>query len=774
MMVRNQSHAGRKETSLGCKTARVGVIDSRSTSRLLPSAAMVRCLVTVSLFWVHSTSFTTGQLIEVTSRTIEADSPAEAEAAAPTLPELQTQTQLNIQRLNKILRSQESLDSNVAAYATEEVELWEELELVIDQRTLIQQDLAALENSATASGDADIPTEELPKSYFEFEEFRNQVLSSEQNLIVLDLELHAEKNMQARVSERYRDAEKERRRLAEAMRSSKLPELEREHALAVLRSKVLAHRLAMHREQTAITARKIEAAEKLVAKRQGLQTALKGKFKLTREELENHLAKFGDFEETIRLEMSSAEKRMQQAIRERSLNPDAAANLAYELVHDEVQLFQHTLSEAKFAKECWQRRYQLSAGQASVSEIAVWLEESEQAKERVSHLAEKIQIRTMQRKQELSELDRVRMLANTTQTNSETNMEVAELEKVINVYSRIESLVIMAEHLYSRFIEDLEAQQDGFSLTEWMQVASTSIAACWQYEIANIDDQAITIGKVVSGILLLLIGYFASRAFASIVASRILPKFGLSHAAASVFRTLLFYSLIIALALVTLDIINVPLTVFAFLGGAVAIGFGFGSQNLVNNFISGLILLAERPIRVGDLVNVDGIDANVTNIGARSTKVRTGSNLEILVPNSKFLENNVTNWTLSDTRVRTSVCVGVAYGSPVREVIHVLKKVIDQHELVIRSPEPIVLFKEFADSALTFEVHFWIHMKRMMDGEQVRSEIRVAMDDAFRDAGIVIAFPQRDVHVDMQTPIEVRLADLQNVAKGSSGLRRAA
>lgn len=774
MMVRNQSHVGRKETSLGCKTARVGVIESRSTSRLLPSAAMARCLVIVSLFWVHSTSFAIGQLIEVTSRTIEADSPVEAEAAAPTLPELQTQTQLNIQRLNKILRSQESLDSNVAAYATEEVELWEELELVIDQRTLIQQDLAALDNSAIASGDADIPTEELPKSYFEFEEFRNQVLSSEQNLIVLDLELHAEKNMQARVSERYRDAEKERRRFAEAMRSSKLPELEREHALAVLRSKVLAHRLAMHREQTAITARKIEAAEKLVAKRQGLQTALKGKFKLTREELDSHLAKFGDFEETIRLEMSSAEKRMQQVIRERSLNPDAAANLAYELVHDEVQLFQHTLSEAKFAKECWQRRYQLSAGQASVSEIAVWLEESEQAKERVSHLAEKIQIRTMQRKQELSELDRVRMLANTTQTNPETNMEVAELEKVINVYSRIESLVIMAEHLYSRFIEDLEAQQDGFSLTEWMQVASTSIAACWQYEIANIDDQAITIGKVVSGILLLLIGYFASRAFASIVASRILPKFGLSHAAASVFRTLLFYSLIIALALVTLDIINVPLTVFAFLGGAVAIGFGFGSQNLVNNFISGLILLAERPIRVGDLVNVDGIDANVTNIGARSTKVRTGSNLEILVPNSKFLENNVTNWTLSDTRVRTSVCVGVAYGSPVREVIHVLKKVIDQHELVIRSPEPIVLFKEFADSALTFEVHFWIHMKRMMDGEKVRSEIRVAMDDAFRDAGIVIAFPQRDVHVDMQTPIEVRLADLQNVAKGSSGLRRAA
>ena len=145
------------------------------------------------------------------------------------------------------------------------------------------------------------------------------------------------------------------------------------------------------------------------------------------------------------------------------------------------------------------------------------------------------------------------------------------------------------------------------------------------------------------------------------------------------------------------------------------------------------------------------------HIGARSTRVRTGSNLEILVPNSKFLENNVTNWTLSDTRIRTSVSVGVAYGSPVNDVIDRLKQVIREQDNVLLTPEPIVLFQDFGDSSLAFEVHFWVQMKRIMDGAKVRSSVRAAIDEDFRNAGIVIAFPQRDVHVDMSSPLEVRL-----------------
>ena len=219
----------------------------------------------------------------------------------------------------------------------------------------------------------------------------------------------------------------------------------------------------------------------------------------------------------------------------------------------------------------------------------------------------------------------------------------------------------------------------------------------------------------------------------------------------------MFYVLICFFALLVLELVNVPVTGFAFMGGAIAIGVGFGSQNIINNFISGLIILAEQPVRKGDLVEIDGISANIEHIGARSTRVRTGSNLEIVVPNSTFLENNVTNWTLSNTRIRVSVSVGVAYGSDTRVVMDCLRKAATEHPAVLSDAELIILFKEFGDNALQFECHLWLHMRTMMEGEKVCSDIRCRIDELMRDANITIAFPQRDVHLDTTAPLEIKL-----------------
>ena len=180
---------------------------------------------------------------------------------------------------------------------------------------------------------------------------------------------------------------------------------------------------------------------------------------------------------------------------------------------------------------------------------------------------------------------------------------------------------------------------------------------------------------------------------------------------------------------------------------------------MLNNFISGLILLAERPIRVGDLVDIDGLYGTIERVGPRSTRVKTGSNLEIIVPNSKFLENNVTNWTLSDTRIRTMVSVGVAYGSPTRETSRLLHQAVTEHPNVLSDPEPIVLFREFGDNALMFEVHFWIRMRTVMQGQKIESEIRHTLDTLLSEANITIAFPQRDIHIDTTKPIEISLRD---------------
>ena len=148
-------------------------------------------------------------------------------------------------------------------------------------------------------------------------------------------------------------------------------------------------------------------------------------------------------------------------------------------------------------------------------------------------------------------------------------------------------------------------------------------------------------------------------------------------------------------------------------------------------------------------------------LARRSTRVRTGSNLEIVVPNSKLLENNVANWTLSNTRIRVSVTVGVAYGSAPEEVIDHLRAAAAEHPGVLATPEPIILFKDFGDNSLMFECHFWIHMRTMMEGEKIRSDVRCCIDRLLSEANITIAFPQRDVHIDTSKPLEINLRQVE-------------
>jgi small-conductance mechanosensitive channel len=195
------------------------------------------------------------------------------------------------------------------------------------------------------------------------------------------------------------------------------------------------------------------------------------------------------------------------------------------------------------------------------------------------------------------------------------------------------------------------------------------------------------------------------------------------------------------------------------LGGALAIGIGFGSQNIVNNFISGLILLVERPIKEGDIVEIDSSTGTVEHIGPRSTRIKTPSNTHIVVPNSAFLEKNVVNWTLADDLIRAKIELGVAYGSPTREVESILLEVVKTHPKTLDSPEPIVLFRDFGDNALVFEVDFWLRMPTIRDRRIVESDIRHTIAETLQNRGISIPFPQRDLHLDTLKPLDIRLLD---------------
>jgi small-conductance mechanosensitive channel len=204
---------------------------------------------------------------------------------------------------------------------------------------------------------------------------------------------------------------------------------------------------------------------------------------------------------------------------------------------------------------------------------------------------------------------------------------------------------------------------------------------------------------------------------------------------------------------------NVPLGAFAFVSGAVAIGVGFGAQNIINNFISGWILLMERPVRIGDFVEVDSNKGIVDRIGNRSTRIQRTDGVHLLIPNSQMLERMVVNWTLIDDKIRTTVRVGVAYGSPVKRVAELIEQAVAEQADVLEEPKPTVIFEDFGDNSLVFDTYFWANVggDRML--RQIRSAIRFRVDELFRENDIVIAFPQRDVHMNTVSPIEVRVME---------------
>ncbi len=282
----------------------------------------------------------------------------------------------------------------------------------------------------------------------------------------------------------------------------------------------------------------------------------------------------------------------------------------------------------------------------------------------------------------------------------------------------------------------------------------------WQFVILTVDGNAITVGTLTIGLFLFVLGVAFSRSLSHKVTDRLFSKWIHERSSLHSVESLSFYFFLVFFTLFALKIANIPLTIFTVLGGALAIGFGFGSQNIVNNLISGLILMIEKPIKVGDFIDVDGIFGEVQDIGMRSTRIRAFGNRHMIVPNSSFLDKNVLNWTHSDNQVRANVRVGAAYGSDARQIEQLLIESVETckvHSASKPDPKTMVLFHDFGDDSLIFDVYFWIDLFHLNDMRTMESNLRYAIYSKFKAAGITIAFPQRDVHLDSSEPLRIRI-----------------
>ena len=267
---------------------------------------------------------------------------------------------------------------------------------------------------------------------------------------------------------------------------------------------------------------------------------------------------------------------------------------------------------------------------------------------------------------------------------------------------------------------------------------------------ATRGSMSISLGDVVAFALTVWLAYLVSSFVRFVLEEDVYPRMRLAEGVPYAISSLLNYAILLIGFLLALAALGLDANRVTIVGGALGVGIGFGLQNVVNNFVSGLIVLFERPVRVGDAVQIGDLVGEVRRIGMRSSTVRTLEGAEVIVPNAILVSDKVTNWTLSDRLRRIDVPVGVAYGSAPDQVLRLLGEVARAHPDVLAEPAPLALFLGFGDSALKFELRVWTgRLERWLI---VRSELGVALYAALRGAGMEIPFPQQDVRLRREPP----------------------
>lgn len=484
-------------------------------------------------------------------------------------------------------------------------------------------------------------------------------------------------------------------------------------------------------------------------------------------ELENRKKKADDNLNLAQKSYESAQDRLAKSTEQTAvlLEEERARRYERDYYQQEVDILPQRVTRTKDRRLIWQRRYDVINDNATIEQLDAWLAESNnrltvldtnkaffnsilnEVRKDLGALTEKSE----QLKEEKSVTDKL---------NAQKKFLQDRINLVEDNIARIESL----QRFYNTLIDEIKKKTQTWTWGDLLQYTHLKYDKFMNYSVWSSEIQkqeateyTLTVRKIAAALAYLIFGVLFARLLSRYGVRFVMNRLGAHEGASAALQSLTYYFLLIVVIVMTFKAFSIPLTAFAFLGGALAIGIGFGSQNILNNFISGIILLVERPIRVGDLIEVDGVGGTVASIGPRCTRFITFTNIDYWIPNSKLLENKVINLTFIDKVIRTTVSVGVAYGSDLRKVFQLIKKAVDDHGLINKHPEPFVTLTDFGDNALLFEVRFWITLSGKVNRLIVESDVRHRICHLFEEGGITIAYPQRDVHLDIQRPLDIRL-----------------
>ncbi|NLL37756.1 MAG: mechanosensitive ion channel [Fretibacterium sp.] len=410
-----------------------------------------------------------------------------------------------------------------------------------------------------------------------------------------------------------------------------------------------------------------------------------------------------------------------------------------------LTLIQDTLNWLDEAQAVWAARYKLFNNEAKGDEIWNYRNRSQSKiaelkarnesiqslqddyQTRISTLSAEVEKATGKVKQNLLQL---------LQTLQDT------ISTVFTPYSvELPKQILLEQMLY----EEAGARLDTLRLAE--QVGSFSkktFLSFWNTVLWSGEGYSVTISKLVLALLLMFFSFFLSNRGSRWIQRRMLRRLSVNPTAAAFAQRLIFYVLWLMFFIIALQLVRIPLTAFAFLGGAAALAIGFGAQNLFNNLISGFIIIFSRPFSVKDIVEVDGIAGTVEEIGSRSTRIKTWENVDVILPNRYLLENQVSNWTGGDSKKRETLTIRVGYESDSRQVEELILKVARTHSRVLKDPQPFVTFQDFGENALIFTLYYWVDLETS-SGLKVGSDMRHHLISLFRSEGVSIPYPRREV-----------------------------
>lgn len=269
----------------------------------------------------------------------------------------------------------------------------------------------------------------------------------------------------------------------------------------------------------------------------------------------------------------------------------------------------------------------------------------------------------------------------------------------------------------------------------------------------TIKDTPVTFSSLAAFCLVMILFLLLARALNRLLSEWLLKRFQLDAGTRYTLTRLTHYTVIILGCVIAFQFIGIDLSGLAFIFGLLSVGIGFGLQNLTSNFVAGLILLFERPIKVGDRVTIGDTEGDVVEINMRSTTILSLRNISIIVPNSEFISSTVINWSHGDPRITVPIDVGVSYDSDLDTVIRCLQEVADEHPDVLKTPPPSVAHRGFGDSAWDMRLSVWVDNPKIH--YQVRSDLHRAIVHKFREHQIEIPYPQRDLHLRSSIPLPV-------------------